>query len=71
MQLDGKSILVTGAASGIGRSIAVALARRGASVAAADLREPTDTVQAIRDGGGTALGLTTDISDSTQVRVMD
>ena len=70
MQLDGKSILVTGAASGIGRAIALALARRGASVVAADLREPNDTVQAIRDVGGTALGLTTDISDPTQVRVM-
>ncbi len=70
MQLDGKSILVTGAASGIGRAIALALARRGASVAVADLREPNDTVQAIRDGGGTALGLTTDISDPAQVRVM-
>jgi len=37
MRLDGKAALVTGAASGIGRACAVALAREGAGVLACDL----------------------------------
>src|SRR4051794_26263322 len=37
-QLDGKKALVTGAATGLGQAIAVALARNGAGVALSDLR---------------------------------
>ncbi len=40
--LEGKRILVTGAANGIGRAIAVELARQGADVALADMRRPVD-----------------------------
>lgn len=41
--LDNKHILVTGAAIGIGRAIAVELARQGANVALADIRPPEET----------------------------
>lgn len=41
MKVNGKVIVVTGAGSGIGRALALALIRRGARVAAADIDETT------------------------------
>ncbi|MDB5077364.1 MAG: Short-chain dehydrogenase/reductase, partial [Chloroflexi bacterium] len=49
--LAGKTALVTGAARGIGRAIALELAHAGANVAINDLERADETVQAI-----TALG---------------
>ncbi|MBB5429721.1 NAD(P)-dependent dehydrogenase (short-subunit alcohol dehydrogenase family) [Paraburkholderia atlantica] len=37
MKLQGKSVIITGAASGIGKEIAITYAREGALVAIADL----------------------------------
>lgn len=66
---DGKVALVTGAAHGIGRSIAVELSRRGAMVWAADVLAadlPT-TVQACADAGGRACSNVMDVTDSEQI----
>jgi NAD(P)-dependent dehydrogenase (short-subunit alcohol dehydrogenase family) len=68
--LAGRRILVTGAASGIGRAIALEVARQGGQVAAADLHPPTDTVQAIRDAGGQAAAIAADVSRPAQVQAM-
>lgn len=54
-RFTGKSIIVTGAASGIGRAAAKQFAAEGGQVICADWSEAVDaTVKAIRDAGGTA-----------------
>ena len=64
MKLQGKSAIVTGAASGIGKHIALAFAREGARVAIADLNRPAaDAVVAeIEAAGGHALSVTMDVT---------
>ena len=69
MTLKGQVALVTGAGRGIGRSVAMALARRGASVAVTARTQPEiDAVAAaIRAGGGRAIALRADMRDGEQV----
>ena len=66
--LDGKCAIVTGAASGIGRAIAIALASEGCHVALLD-RAPTleEAVASITRSGGKAFPIRADVADERQV----
>ena len=61
-------ILVTGAASGIGRSAAVLLARRGARVLAGDVNDADGATLAAEAAGGTLVYRHTDVTDEAEVR---
>jgi NAD(P)-dependent dehydrogenase (short-subunit alcohol dehydrogenase family) len=55
LQMDGRVVLVTGAARGIGRMEALAFAARGARVVAVDLLDACEVVDAIEGIGGSAV----------------
>lgn len=67
--LDGKVAVVTGAAKGVGAGIALALAGAGARVAVLDVRERRagEVVATIERGGGEAVSIGCDITDTSQV----
>ena len=70
--LEGKSALVTGGASGIGRATALAFAREGARVVVADILEEAaqSTVTEIEAMGGQALAIACDVTDDDAVKAM-
>jgi meso-butanediol dehydrogenase / (S,S)-butanediol dehydrogenase / diacetyl reductase len=85
VKLAGKVALVTGAARGIGRGIALALAGEGVHVAAVDLGVPDDgatgyrlarpadleaTVRALTDRGVRAVGIAADVTQAADARRM-
>lgn len=69
MKLDNKSAIVTGAASGIGKEIALTFAREGANVAIADLNKAAaDAVAAeIGAAGGKAIAVAMDVCSEAAV----
>src|SRR5690606_29059997 len=64
-RFEGRTALVTGAASGMGRASAVRLAREGAAVVVADIQDENgqSVVDEIRASGGTAVYQRLDVSD--------
>ncbi len=69
MDLQGKTVIVTGAGRGIGRALALAFGREGANVVCVARREH-DVAETATMIGDAALALSTDITDPDQVQQM-
>ena len=68
--LSGRTVIVTGAATGIGQAFALGCSAQGANVVVADLGPADETMAAIVTAGGKAHYARTDVSDDASVRQM-
>lgn len=75
MDLTGRTVVVTGGSSGIGRSIALTAAERGADIVVADIqaeprRDVTPTEVAVRDRGSRFEFVEADVTDLDELRTV-
>lgn len=69
-RLAGKVAIVTGAAQGIGRTYALALAEAGARVCVSDISRPAETLAEIERAAGQAIAVAADVSRSAALEAM-
>jgi 3-oxoacyl-[acyl-carrier protein] reductase len=72
MRLNGKTAIITGAGSGLGRMIAIHIAKEGAMVIVNDLNNECaqKVADEIEKDGGTAIAIKTDIFIQTEIAAM-
>ena len=70
MQLNDKTVIVTGGARGLGRAYCEALAAEGANVVAADIRDTQKTVESVTSAGGSAIGVDLDVAQMDSCEAM-
>ena len=69
LSLDGKTVVITGGGTGLGREMALAMARAGADLVIASRRSGPieETAELVRETGRRGLAVATDVTDSGQV----
>lgn len=70
MRLEGKAIIVTGAAGGLGRQYAVRFAREGARLTVADVQDVGKTAELCRAEGAEVLPMRVDVSSEEETLEM-
>ncbi|NBZ99096.1 MAG: 3-oxoacyl-ACP reductase FabG [Betaproteobacteria bacterium] len=68
--LEQKTIVVTGGATGIGQAFALGCAAQGANLVVADMNSADETVAAIQQAGGKAIGVKVDVSNQESLNAM-
>ena len=68
--LSDRTIIVTGAATGIGQAFAIGCAAQGANLVLADMNAADETLAAIEAGGGRAMAVRVDVADDASTRAM-
>ena len=69
-RLDEQAAIVTGAAQGIGKAVALTLAEAGAAIVIGDIKDAKGTVSEIRSGGGKAVSMIMDTSSPADARAL-
>ncbi len=69
-RFESKIVIVTGGASGIGRDTAFAFGSEGARVVVADIASGEETVERIKEAGGEAVFIRTDVRKAAEVESM-
>ena len=69
-RLDGRTAIVTGAARGIGKAIALRLAADGAAIVVADVIDTAPAVAELAKAGAKAIGVKVDVSSESEVAAM-
>ena len=70
MQLNDKTVVVTGGARGLGRAYCESLAAEGANVVAAVIRDTQETVDSVTSAGGSAIGVDLDVAQMDSCEAM-
>lgn len=68
--LKGKTAVVTGAAQGLGREIALALSHNGVNIVLSDIHFPDETVAAIKGSAARFSAVEADVTDEDQVKAL-
>jgi NAD(P)-dependent dehydrogenase (short-subunit alcohol dehydrogenase family) len=71
-KLENKTAIITGAASGMGKEMALLFASEGAKVVVADLKQEAidEVVKAIHEAGGKAIGVVCNVAKEDDIKVM-
>ena len=64
---EGRTVVISGAAAGIGQALAERLARDGARIVVADLNDAAETISMVERAGSQALGVRCDVSSAVDV----
>lgn len=68
--LKGRTAVITGASRGLGKAMAIGLAKNGAHVVITDVLDTADAVEEIKQFDDQAIGLNVDVTDASDVEKM-